>query len=79
METIIKDGRVINAVLRKMSIENNFDIENVYFNQWYKYIQTVDHNKKDSDYCQTDYKGQQYKVKYYSGCFNPYLVLINKL
>jgi hypothetical protein len=77
METIIKDGRTINAVLRKMAKENDFDFNNVYFNQWYKYIQSIDIHKKDADYCQTDYKNNIYKVKYFSGCFNPYLVKIN--
>ena len=74
METIVKDGRIINAVLRKMSIENDFDIDNVYFNQWHKYIHTVDVNKPDADFCVTEYKGINYKVHYFSGCFNPYLV-----
>jgi hypothetical protein len=72
--TILKDGRTINAVLRKMSKENNFDIENVYFNPWYKYIMTVDINKLDADFCITEYKGETYKVEYLSGSFNPYLV-----
>jgi hypothetical protein len=74
MSTIVKDGRTINAVLRKMSIENDFDIDNVYFNQWYKYIHTVDVNKPDADFCVTEHKGNKYKVHYFSGCFNPYLV-----
>ena len=79
METIIKDGRTINAILRKMAKENNFDINNVYFNEWYKYIQTIDHNKKDSDFCETEYKGSLYKVMYFSGCFNPFLVSMGKV
>lgn len=74
MSTIIKDGRVINAVLRKMATENNFNFSNVYFNDCYKYIQTVDHNERDADFCKTEYKGSQFKVQYFSGCFNPYLV-----
>jgi hypothetical protein len=71
---IIKDARVINAILRKMSKENNFEIENVYVNQDYKYIQTIDHDKKDADFCRTEYKGNVYKVRYFDGCFNPFMV-----
>jgi hypothetical protein len=74
MKTIIKDGRIANAVLRKMSKENNFEIENVYFDQCYKYINTVDINKPDADLCKTEYKGNRYKVKYFDGCFKPFIV-----
>jgi hypothetical protein len=71
---IIKDARVINAILRKMSKENNFEFENVYVNQDYKYIQTIDHDKKDADFCRTEYKGSVYKVRYFDGCFSPFMV-----
>lgn len=77
METIIKNKRLIKAVLKKMAIENNFDIENVWVNEDYKYIQTVDNNKKDADFCRTEYGGRNYKVTYFSGCFNPFLVVID--
>jgi hypothetical protein len=74
---IVRDARVINAILRKMAKENNFEFENVYVNQYHKYIQTIDHDKKDADFCLTNYKGKNYKVQYFSGCFNPYLVELN--
>ena len=74
---IVKDNRKGNAILRKMAKEYNFDINNVYLNEWFKYIVTIDVNKKDADFCTTDYKGKTYKVQYFSGCFNPYIVQID--
>ena len=74
---IVRDGRIINAVLRKMAKEYKFDIENVYFNDEHKYIHTINHDQKDADYCITNYKNNTYKVMYFSGCFNPYLTIIN--
>lgn len=74
--TIVKDKRVGNAILRQMAKENNFDIENVYLSEW-GYICTIDINKNDADFCSTIYKGNKYKVTYFSGCFNPYISLIN--
>ena len=64
----------LNAILRKMAKENDFDINNVYIDKDYKYIHTVDVSKKDADYCKTNYKGINYKVQYVSGCFNPFIV-----
>lgn len=74
MSTIIRDGRIINAVLRKMSIENDFDIDNVYFNEWYKYIDIRDINDTKVFNCVTEYKNNTYKIMFFDGCFNPYLV-----
>jgi hypothetical protein len=70
----VKDLRVGNAILRKMAKENGFDIENVYLNQYYGYVHTVDVNKPDADFCETEYKGSKYRVEYMSGCFNPFIV-----
>lgn len=75
--TTIKDNRIGNAILRKMAKESNFDINNVWLNEWYKYVQTVNCNLKDADFCQTEYKGKTYKVQYLSGCFNPYICEVN--
>lgn len=72
----VKDLRVGNAILRKMAKECGFDINNVFMNSDYKYIQTVDHDKKDADFCKTDYKGSMYRVEYVSGCFNPFITKI---
>ena len=71
---IVRDLRIGNAILRKMSKENNFDIENVYINNEFKYIHTIDIRKADADFCITEYKGNNYKVEYISGCFNPFII-----
>jgi len=73
----VRDLRVGNAILRKMSKESNFDIDNVYMHPEFKYICTMDHDKKDADFCSTEYKGSTYKVSYFSGCFNPFIEKLN--
>ena len=75
METI-KDRRVLNAILRIMCKENNIDINNVFISE-FGYIQTVNHNEKDADFCSTIYKGIKYKVTYLSGCFYPFILPVN--
>jgi hypothetical protein len=70
----MKDLRVLNAILRKMAKENDFDIENVYLNNVFKYVETIDFNKPDADFCKTNYKGINYKVMYLDGCFNPFIL-----
>ena len=66
------DKRILNAILRKLCKENDVEISNVYISD-FGYVQTVDNNKKDVDFCKTEYKGKTYKVQYFSGCFNPYI------
>jgi len=69
----IKDRRVLNAILRKICKENGIDIDNVYISK-FGYVETVDHSKKDADFCSTVYKGVEYKVRYVDGCFNPFIL-----
>ena len=69
----ITDKTVANAILRKLCKENEVNINNVFISD-YGYIETVDIRQKDVDFCSTDYKGTTYKVEYFSGCFNPYIV-----
>jgi hypothetical protein len=77
MSNVVTDLRVGNAILRKMAKENNFDIDNVWMHTDYKYVCTIDHDKKDADLCVTQYKDNVYKVNYFSGCFNPYIEKIS--
>ena len=77
MNTIVKDIRVGKAVLRRMAIKHNFDAGNVFMEPNFKYICTVDRDKEDADFCQVEYKGSVYQVKYFDGCFMPYLVKKN--
>lgn len=64
---------IANAILKKMCKENNVDIDNVFISQ-FGYVETVDINKKDVDFCKTEYNGVQYEVRYIGGCFNPFIV-----
>ena len=70
---IIRDRRVLNAILRKICKENDIDINNVYVSK-FGYVETVNINKKDADFCSTIYKGIEYKVIYLDGCFNPFIL-----
>ncbi len=69
----IKDKRVLNAILRKICKENDIDADNVYISE-FGYVETVNINKKDADFCSTIYKGVEYKVTYVDGCFNPFIL-----
>ena len=70
------DKRVLKAILRKICKENDVDINNVFISK-FGYVQTVDHSKKDADFCITFYKGTKYKIKYFDGCFCPFIVPID--
>ena len=72
----ITDKRVLNAILRKICKENNIDINNVYISK-FGYIETVNFNKKDADFCSTIYKGAKYKVQHVDGCFKPFILPSN--
>lgn len=72
---ILTDLRIGNAVLRKMAKENDFEIDNVYMHNDFKYINTLDINKPDADFCATEYKGITYKVEYIDGSFYPFITI----
>jgi hypothetical protein len=67
------EKRVLNAILRKICKENGIDVNNVYISK-FGYVQTVDINKKDADFCSTVYEGVEYKVQYLDGCFYPFIL-----
>ena len=74
---IIRNNTIGNAILRQMAKENNFNIDNIFLHSEYKYVCTIDVREEDADFCVTIYKGNKYKVQYLSGCFNPFIVLID--
>jgi hypothetical protein len=74
---IIRDKRTLKAILRKICKENDIDVNNVYISK-FGYVQTVDLNKKDADFCSTVYKGVEYKVQYLDGCFYPFILPVKK-
>ena len=69
----VTNKAVANAIIKKMCKENNVDIDNVFFSQ-FGYVETVDTNKKDLDFCRTEYNGVNYQVLYVSGCFYPFIM-----
>ena len=69
----IRNKRVLTAILRKICKENDIDPNNVYISE-FGYVETVNVNKKDADFCSTIYKGVKYKVQYVDGCFNPFIL-----
>ncbi len=70
---IIRDRRLLNAILLKICKENDIDINNVYISE-FGYVETVNVSKKDADFCSTIYGGVEYKVTYLDGCFNPFIL-----
>jgi hypothetical protein len=76
-QTRVLNNNTIQKIMVKMCNENNIDINNVSLNKKFGYIETIDFNKKDLDFCTTNYKGQNYKVKYIDGCFNPFMFQIS--
>jgi hypothetical protein len=71
---MVTDIMEIKRVTKWMARENKVDIENISIHPKFKYIETIDHCKKDLDFCSTEYDKHEYAVQYFSGCFNPYLV-----
>ena len=58
---IVKDLRVLNAICKRYNIIIDKD---------YKYITS---NPYKTPYIM-EYKGKQYKAKYFDGCFSPFIV-----
>lgn len=67
----------LNNILDKICIENNIERSNVTINADFGYVLTENFDKRDADFCTTNYKGNNYKVKYHSGCFNPYITKLD--
>jgi len=67
MDNVIKDLRVLNAIGLKYGLD---------FDRKFKYY--VGNAYKTKIDLSTDkifiYKNKNYKLKYFSGCFNPYLI-----
>ncbi len=58
---VIEDLRKLNAIAKRYNMEIDKD---------YKYITKYDMYKLNA----VDYKGKQYKIKFFSGCFYPFIV-----
>jgi len=60
---MITDARILNAICIRYNMK---------FDKKYKYI------TEDNNISWFDYKGSLYKLKYFDGCFHPYVIKINK-
>jgi hypothetical protein len=77
MAIIVKHLGQAKQLLAKICKENNIDPTNVVVNRDHKYIETIDHSKKDADFCTTTHQGIKYGIRYFDGCFNPYICALN--
>ena len=68
-----REKKFLTKVLHKMCEENGVNKDNVYISD-FGYIETVNVNNKDVDFCKTEYNDCIYSVEYHSGCFNPFLI-----
>lgn len=71
----ITDLRTAKAILTKICLENDVDVNDVWFNPKYKYIENTI-GKKDVSFLKTKWYGFDCQVRYVDGCFNPYLFLM---
>ena len=59
---IIKDARILKAISKKY---------NFTYHKKYKYLETYENDLYFKDIV---YKNKKYGVKFFPGCFNPYLI-----
>lgn len=78
---VVRDRRVINAILRRAAKQNNVPegIKMVASEWGYIEIYRTDAdaptiNHLWTSFSDVEYKGKKYKSRYFSGCFNPYVV-----
>lgn len=72
---VIKDLRTAKAILTKICLENDVDVNDVWFHPKYKYIESKI-GKKDVSFLKTKWYGFECQVRYVDGCFYPYLFLM---
>ena len=66
------DKRIKNAVIRQICKENNINKDKIYCNDTFNYMDYD--NDISITLLSTIYKGINYSFKYFSGCFNAYMV-----
>jgi len=63
----------LTVILKQLCKEHGVDEGNVFISD-FGYVCTVDHGKRDVDFKSTVYRGIKYQVKYFDGCFNPFII-----
>lgn len=78
---VVRDRRVINAILRRAAKKNNIPKGiKMESSQWgYIEIYRTDADAPEINYSwhsfyDVEYKGKMYESRYFSGCFKPYVV-----
>lgn len=78
---VVKDRRVINAILRRAAKKNNVPNGIKMEASTWGYIEICrtdadapSINHLWSSFYNVEYKGKKYESKYFSGCFKPYVV-----
>ena len=66
--------KLLKAILKQICEENEIDQDNVFIDSKFGYVRTINHGKKDADFCSTVYNGAKYSVQYMDGCFYPFIV-----
>ena len=69
---VVQDRRIKNAVINKICKENNINKDSIYCNEHWAYMEY--NNNINITLLSTIYKGIEYSFKYFSGCFNAYMV-----
>jgi len=73
MPEIIKDKKILNAVAKKYSLEfdkkHGYYTGDAYMNGKGEYLSTFEDNMVIGEWY-----GHVYQLKYFDGCFNPFLV-----
>ena len=67
---IVTDCRILRAFKNKGFIKD-YDLE-------FKYVNSYDYYNSDKNIDKFKYKNNTYKIKYFDGCFNPFVIKLNK-
>jgi hypothetical protein len=71
---MITDGRILKALCRRLTQQINAK-GTICYEHVYKYIEfTHVDDKTPALFERVQYKGHDYKLHFYSGCFSPYFI-----
>jgi hypothetical protein len=71
---MITDGRILNALCRRLTQQINAKGV-IYYERRYKYVDfTHVDDIAPAVFDKVRYKGNDYKLHFYSGCFSPYFI-----
>ena len=65
---LITDGRVLKSFIKRGFIKD--------YCKTYKYVDSFDYYNSDKNITSFEYKNNLYQIKYFDGCFNPFIIKI---